>query len=103
MTPGICTTTFANNPFPKARSFDKKLQTFLPLGIKKCALPNQTCIVSKDSYLIVTPVRAIHLFSTHDDGLAYLVSPAQNGVKERILFPGKEELDSLDMFLNVLY
>ena len=41
--PVICTTTFTNPPYPKTRSFNKKLLTPLPgLGEgEKCALPSQ--------------------------------------------------------------
>ena len=43
--PVICTTTFTNPPYPKTRSFNKKLLTPLPGGGggggKKCALPSQ--------------------------------------------------------------
>ena len=41
--PVICTTTFTNPPYPKTRSFNKKLLTPLPGGGggEKCALPSQ--------------------------------------------------------------
>ena len=87
--PVICTTTFANPPYPKTRSFNKKLLTPLPPGggeRKKCALPSQKVqyfkrvlfVLINFPFVIIIHIRVLkiriknkqrklfHLFSTHD-------------------------------------